>query len=135
MANVIYPAAKAGMMQGSVDLINNGLNIALVSTSYTYGSGHSNYTSDGVSAATVGTPQTLGSKTVSTSGVFDAADVTFPTVAAGSTVKALVIYRSSDGLLIAYIDTGTGFPPGGFSTNGGNITVTFNNGSTKIFQL
>jgi hypothetical protein len=49
---------------------------------------------DDFSAALVGTAQTLASKTV-TSGVFDAADVTFPTVAAGAAIELVVIYEDT----------------------------------------
>lgn len=49
---------------------------------------------DDVNGCIVGTDQTLGTKTV-TAGVADAADPTFPTVAGGSTVRAIVIYKDT----------------------------------------
>jgi len=79
--------------------------------------------------------QTLASKTV-TLGVFDAADITFTAVTAGSTVKAVVLYKdtgvNSTSPLIAYIDTITGFP---LATNGGDISIVWDSGANKIFAL
>lgn len=143
MANALYPKYKElllnpgtlGSTSGTaVDLADDTIKVALVDTgTYTYSSAHDFY--DDVSAAVVGTPQTLGSKTV-TNGVFDAADVTFTSVS-GSSVEALVIYKdtgtASTSPLIAYIDTvSSGLP---VTPNGGNITVTWDNGSSKIFAL
>jgi hypothetical protein len=83
----------------------------------------------------IGTPQTLTSPTV-TAGVFDAADVTFTAVTAGSTCEGVVIYKDTGvagtSPLIAYIDTITGFP---LATNGGDITVQWDAGTYKIFSL
>lgn len=61
---------------------------------------------DDFSAAVVGTPQTLASKTV-TGGVADAADVTF-TAVTGNSVEALAIYKDtgteSTSRMIAFLD-------------------------------
>lgn len=106
--------------------------VALVDTgTYTYSAAHDFY--DDVSSAVIGTPQTLGTKSF-TSGLFDAADVTY-TAVTGASVEALVIYIdtgvASTSPLIAYIDTGvTGLP---VTPNGGDITVTWN--ASGIFQL
>jgi hypothetical protein len=143
MANALYPTYKAlllnpgtlGSTSGTaVDLADDTIKVALVDTgTYTYSAAHDFY--DDVSAGVIGTPQTLGSKTT-TSGVFDAADVTFTSVS-GSTVEAIVIYKdtgtASTSCLIAYIDTGvTGLP---VTPNGGNITITWDSGASKIFAL
>jgi len=103
---------------------------------YTYASSDQFYdagTGTDVQSATVGTPQTIGSKTF-TNGVFDGADVTFPTVS-GSTVEALVIYidtgTPTTSPLVAYIDTSVTNLP--VTPNGGNITVTWN--ASGIFAL
>lgn len=134
MANALYPSFKALCLTGGIDLSSATIKIALVDTgTYTYSSAHDFY--NDVSAGVVGTPQTLGSKTT-TAGVFDAADVTF-TAVSGATVEAFVIYKdtgtpaTSD--LIAYFDTGqTGLP---VTPNGGDITITFDSGASKIFAL
>jgi len=68
--------------------------------------------------------------------VFDADDVVWAAVASGSTFEAVVIYKDTGvagtSPLIAYIDTITGFP---LASNGGDITVQWDNGAYKIFSL
>jgi hypothetical protein len=139
MANALYPKWKEQLLQFTA---NNNLSagtvkVALVDTGvYTYATSDQFYdagTGTDVQSATVGTPQTIGSKTF-TNGVFDGADVTFSTVT-GSTVEALVIYvdtgTPTTSPLVAYIDTSvTGLP---VTPNGGNISVTWN--ASGIFAL
>lgn len=140
MANALYPKYKElllnpgslGSSSGTaVDLSDDTIKIALIDTgTYTYSSSHDFY--DDVSGV-VGTPATLGSKTV-TNGTFDAADVTFTSVT-GNSVEALIIYKDTGSAatspLIAYIDTASSGLP--VTPNGGNITITFN--ASGIFSL
>ena len=134
MANAIYPKYKESLISGgsNVNLSSGTVKVALVDTgTYTYSASHDFY--DDVSAAVLGTPQTIGSKTV-TSGTFDGADVTFSSVS-GSSVEALVIYVDTGtpgtSPLVAYIDTSvTGLP---VTPNGGDISITWN--ASGIFTL
>lgn len=134
MANALYPLWKEQLLQFTA---NNNLSagtvkVALIDTGvYTYSSAHQFYSS--ASAAAVGTPQTIGSKTF-TNGVFDGADVTF-TAVTGNSVEALIIYidtgTAATSPLVAYIDTSvTGLP---VTPNGGNISITWN--GSGIFAL
>lgn len=133
MANAIYPKYKEAIIQSSTNSSLTGtVKVALVDTgTYTYNAAHDFY--DDVSAAVVGTPGTLGTKTY-TDGVFDAADITF-TAVSGNSVEAIVIYidtgTPSTSRLVAYMDTGfTGLP---VTPNGGNITINWN--ASGIFAL
>ena len=133
MANAIYPKAKEAFLSGAINMSSDTIKIALVDTgTYTYNAAHEHY--DDLSGV-LGTPVTLGSKTV-TSGVFDAADATFTTPSAGTSIEALVIYKDSGSAstsdLIAYIDTGTGLP---FTSNGADVDIVFDSGSNKIIAL
>ena len=133
MANAIYPKAKEAFLNGEIDLTDNTIKVALVDTgTYTYSTAHDFY--NDVSGV-LGTPVALASKTV-TSGVFDAADCTFSTPSAGTTIEALIIYKDKGNTatsnLIAYIDTGTGLP---FTSNGADIDIVWDSGSNKIFAL
>ena len=134
MANALYPSFKELLLGGDIDLAADTIKVALIDTgTYTYSSAHDFY--NDVSAGVVGTPQTLGSKSI-TAGVFDAADVTY-TAVSGSTVEAYIIYKDTGNVatspLIAYLDTGqTGLP---VTPNGGDITITFDSGASKIFAL
>ena len=134
MANALYPKWKEQLLQFTA---NNNLSagtakVALIDTgTYTYSSAHQFWSS--ASSAAIGTPQTIGSKTF-TDGLFDGADVTFPTVT-GSTAEALIIYidtgTAGTSPLVSYIDTGvTGLP---VTPNGGDISIQWN--ASGIFQL
>lgn len=134
MANALYPLWKEQLLQFTTNnnLSTGTVKVALIDTgTYTYSAAHQYWSS--ASAASVGTPQTLGSKTY-TNGVFDAADATF-TAVTGNTVEALIIYidtgTASTSPLVAYIDTGvTGLP---VTPNGGDISVSWN--ASGIFAL
>ena len=134
MANALYAKGKEKILSGSINFSSDTIKAALLSSSYTANLSTDEFWS-GISANLLNTAQTLGSKSV-TGGVFDAADVTFTAVTSGSTVKAVVIWKDtgtpSTSPLLVYIDTITGFP---LATNGGDITITWDNGSYKIFSL
>lgn len=129
MASALYPSFKALLLGGDIDLANDTIKAALIDTgTYTYSSAHDFYND---LSGVVGTPGTLASKSI-TSGVFDAADQVYSSVS-GASVEAVVLYKDTGNTatsdLIAYID-GISVTP-----NGGNITVAWDNGSSKIFAL
>lgn len=134
MANVFYAKGKEAILSGSINFITDTIKVALIKNDYAQ-----NITTDQyytvIAASVIGTPITLSTKTVA-NGIFDAADVTWSAVAAGSTSEGVVIYKdtgsNATSPLIAYIDVITGFP---LATNGGDITVQWDNGSFKIFSL
>jgi len=134
MANALYPKWKEQLLQFTANnnMSSGTVKVALIDTgTYTYNSADQFWSS--ASSASVGTPQTIGSKTF-TNGVFDGADVTF-TAVTGNSVEALILYidtgTSSTSPLVAYIDTSvTGLP---VTPNGGDITITWN--GSGIFAL
>lgn len=137
MANALYPKWKEALLQGTGAALNGsgttGVYCALVDTgTYTYSAAHQFYSS---LTGIVGTDQEITATKTYTNGVFDGADITFPSVT-GASAEALVIYVKNAGAnttwqLVAYIDTGvTGLP---VTPNGGNITVTWN--ASGIFGL
>lgn len=132
MANAIYPKAKEKFLDALIDFPTDTINIALIDTGvYTYNSADEFWSS--ASAAIVGTAVTLASKTI-TSGVFNAADITFNSVS-GVSVEALIIYKDTGSAatspLIMYIDVVTSGLP--VTPNGNNIIVEFS--SLGIFVL
>lgn len=134
MANALYAKGKEKLLSGAINMSSDTIKAALVSSAYTEILATDEfYTS--ISASVLGTPQTLASKSVS-GGVFDAADINFAAVAAGSTAKAVVIYKDTGlagtSALIAFIDTITGFP---LATNGGDISIVWDAGTNRIFAL
>ena len=140
MANFLYGNFKQSLLSQSpsVDLDTDTIKVALVSNAYTPNtnagtSGDQYYSSV---SGVIGTPATLASKTV-TGGVFDAADVTFTSVTSTATVQKLVLYKdtgtASNSPLIAVIDSATSGLP--VTPNGGDITISWDNGANKIFAL
>lgn len=134
MANRFYDNAKQLFLEGSIDLTTDTIKVVLVDAAdYTVDTAADDYLDDIAAAARVATA-TLASKTT-TDGVFDAADVTFSAVS-GDESEALVIYKDtgveSTSPLIAYLDTVTGLP---VTPSGGDISVTWSSGSSKIFAL
>lgn len=85
-------------------------------------------------ASRVATSGSLASKTT-TAGVADAADVTITSVS-GDVFESIDGYEhtgtESTSSLIFNIDTATGLP---CTPNGGNITVAWDNGASKILKL
>lgn len=138
MANVLYSKAKEDFLAGNLNMSSNTVNIMLIDTGvYTFSDTHEDRAD--IPNPAVIAETTLAAKTV-TSGVFDADDANFASVT-GNDCEALVIYHSATvggvasnttSRLIAYIDTATGLP---ILPNGGDITVRFSSGASKIFAL
>ena len=102
MTNSLYTTFKNQLMGGTIDLVTNVINVALLDSTYTVNlTTHSDYAAD-CSASEIDTG-TLSGKTAS-SGVFNAANHEFPNVTHGSNAKYIVIYVAT-GQLIAYFDT------------------------------
>ncbi len=136
MANALYDLGRQAFLEGSIAYLTDTIKVALVKSAYTPSlSTHQFYSDLTPGSNVVGTPQTLGSKT-STNGVADAADISYTAVAGGSTVTYLAIYKDTGSAgtspLIGLVDTATGLP---VSTNGGDVSVTWDNGANKIFKL
>lgn len=134
MANSIYTKGKEALLDGSINLEADTIKCVLIDAAdYTVNLSTHDNLDDVPSGARVGTPQTLGSKTF-TSGVFDAADVTFPSVT-GDPCEAIVIYKDTGtentSRLLAYLDTAASGLP--VTPNGGNIQIQWNAGG--IFAL
>jgi hypothetical protein len=142
VANAVFPKAKEGFLDGSIDLDTAVIKVALV-RGYTYNSAHE-FVSDvtGAGGTLHATSSGLASKDV-TNGVFDADDVTFVTPSSDTNDHALLLFQSSavgggsdvatsSQRVIAWIDTGTGIP---IKPAGGDITVVWDSGSNKIFSL
>lgn len=134
MSNALYAKGKEKMLAASINFVSDTIKVALVKNTYPQNLATDEFYSD-ISAYVVGTPQTLGSKTTA-AGVFDASDATYTAVTAGDTLEGVVIYKDTGvagtSPLLAYIDTITGFP---LATNGGDITIQWDNGAYKVFSL
>lgn len=134
MANALYAKGKQRTLSSLVNWSTANIRAVLVRNDYPQ-----NLTTDEfystIASYVVGSPQTLANKSV-TNGIFDADDVTFPAVAAGSTCEGVVLYldtgNPTTSPLLAYIDVITGFP---LATSGGDVLIQWDNGPFKIFSL
>lgn len=135
MANALYDKGRQRFLEGSLNWLTDTIKCLLVDTgTYTPNLTSHEFLSDVSSGSRITTPVTLTSK-ASTGGAADAADVTFSSVS-GASIEAILIYKDTGveatSPLIAYIDTATGLP---ITPNGGDIIVTWDNGTNKIFKL
>lgn len=133
--SAVYDKARQKFLEGSIAILTDNIKAVLVDTgAYSVNLATHEFLSDIPSGARIATSGNLGTKS-STGGVFDAADITFTSVS-GASVEAIVLYKDTGSAgtspLIAYIDSGTGLP---VTPNGGDISVVWDNGSSKIFEL
>jgi hypothetical protein len=134
MANRMYDKGREAIA-GSLDLSSATIKGVLVdSGAYTPDTATHQFLSDVPAGARIATSGALTSKTL-TAGVFDAADTVF-TAVSGVQSEYVILYEDTGAAgtsrLIAIIDTATGLP---VTPNGGDITVTWDNGANKIFKL
>ena len=142
MANALYAPGKEGFLTGEIDWDTGVIKCSLV-RGYTFSSSH-RYVSDvtGAGATIVATSPAFTAKTF-TNGIADAADLFFSSVPAGAAITGAIIYQASAPTggadlatsaqrLICYVDTGQGFP---LTPTGNDLTITWDNGTGKIFSL
>ena len=135
MANALFDFGRGEFLDGNLDwsgtlikavLVDHGTDTPVPSTDQDL--------ADITAGARIATSGAFTTKT-STAGVADADNLTYSTVS-GNSVESIVIYFDSTveatSTLIAFIDTATGLP---VTPNGGDITVTWDSGSDKIFKL
>lgn len=135
MANALYDKGRESFLKGEISWSGDNIKTTLVDTAtYTADLANDQFLSDIPAGERVATSANLTAKTT-TAGVADAADITFTSVT-GDQSEALIIYQDtgtpSTSRLIAYIDTATGLP---VTPNGGDITVTWDSGVSRIFKL
>jgi hypothetical protein len=135
MSNSLYDYGRGQFLQAGINWTSDTIKVVLVNTSsYTVNTASHQFYTDVTGGAIIAGPSTLASKGA-TAGAASAANVTFSSVS-GSTIGAIIIYKDtgtgSTSPLIAYIDTATGLP---ITPNGGDIIVTWDTGTNKIFKL
>lgn len=137
MANTLYDNARKLFLEASVNWLSDSFKVLLVDTgAYTPSFSAHLHLSDIPEASRIGSTTGIAlTGPDTTGGAADANDVTFPSVS-GPSIEAIVIYKDTGtpgtSPLIAYMDTATGLP---ITPNGGDIIVTWDNGTNKIFRL
>ncbi|MGH2343380.1 hypothetical protein ACRC7T_18095 [Segnochrobactraceae bacterium EtOH-i3] len=147
MANALYPAFKSRLISPGADLVAGLIGAgagteptaaplkAALLAGYTYAAAHDFF--NDISASVVGDPVAVTGGAVA-AGAFDADDTVFSAVAEGSTIGAVALYMDTGtpatSPLVALVDTGTGGALA-IETSGGNITIKWDDGASKIFTL
>lgn len=135
MANALYDRGRQGFLAGEIDWDANDIRIILIDEADdTIDLAVDEDLADRAAGSRVATSDALTSKTT-TAGVADAADKTFTSVT-GDPAESIDGYQHTGtegtSLLIFNIDSATGLP---VTPNGGDITVTWDSGTNKIFKL
>jgi len=137
MANALYDSARGAFLRGEINWLVDSFSAVLIDTSIYNVNLATDATLDSIAPTAINATgaQPLLTKVVTTVGAADAANVTF-TAVSGSQIQAIVIYKdtgaSNTSQLVAYIDTATGLP---ITPNTGDIIVTWDDGTNKIFRL
>lgn len=138
MANTLYDSARAAFAKGEIDWEVDDIRVVLCDVGYVFSAAHTSMADialgDRVPASSTGVA--LANQVVESNGAVNADDATFTSVS-GDQVKSIVIYKYVDATpancpLIAYLDSATGLP---ITPNGGDIIITWDNGTNKIFRL
>lgn len=129
MASALYDKGRDAFANGLINWTGDTIKVALVGSGYA-----ADLANDQFFSSVTGVIATLALVNKSTAaGVCDADDVTSGTLATGSTVTQIVIYKdtgtASTSRLIAREDVPS------TPTNGGTIQITWDNGANKIFKL
>lgn len=135
MANTLFAHARQQFLEAQINWMTDTIKCLLVdSGNYTAQTETHKFLSDISSSSRVTQPVTLTAKATA-GGAADAADCTFTSVT-GASIEAIVIYKETGdeatSPLIAWIDTATGLP---LTPNGGDVIVTWDNGTNKIFRV
>lgn len=136
LRNGLYDAGREGFLDGSINWASDTVKVVLIDlTQYTPDFALDRFLSDIPAPARVAISSALSGKTC-TAGVADADDVTFVALT-GSTVTGLAIFSDTGSpatsRLIALLQViASGFP---VIPYGGNLTIPWSDGPSKIFKL
>jgi hypothetical protein len=144
MTNALFDPGREGILDGTISHSVASIKVLLV-RGYTFSAAHK-FVSDvtGAGGTIAATSAALSSKTF-TNGVFNAANLApaFAAVTANGSNHILILIQSSAVTggadvatsaqrVIGYIDTATGLP---VVPNGGDVNITWDTGTNKIFKL
>lgn len=134
MANAVYPKAREAFAGGKVAWDTDDIAVLFCTSGYVYDPTDEFLDIIGLGNRVATTPPLTG-KTL-TNGVLDADDVSAPSVPGGSTIARVVVYQDtgveSTSRLLVYFDTQADTTPITLVTNGGDVIMTWSNGTNKI---
>ena len=134
MANAMYTKALNSFLNGEINWTSDSVSAILIDTTkYTVDIANHQYLSSIAAGARVATAALAGKS--ASGGVADATDLVF-TAVTGAACAAIAFVKmtgnEATSNLLLYFDTATGLP---VTPNGGDLTLTFDNGANKIFKL
>lgn len=135
MANGLYDEGRRAFLGGEIDWVGTAMRVIIVdATDYTRDLALHDFLDDVAVGAREEESSDLTSK-AEDDGIADAANVTF-TAAAGDACDEIIGFEETGAdatsQLIFNIDTATGLP---VTLNGGDVTITWDDGANKIFKL
>lgn len=135
MANALYDEGRRAFLAGEIDWLGTAMRIILVDAAdYTRDLALHDFLDDVPAGAREEESSNLTTKTEA-DGIADADNVTF-SAATGDPCEEIIGFEETgtDGTsqLIFNIDTASGLP---VTLNGGDVTVTWDDGANKIFKL
>lgn len=134
MANALFDKGRDKFLNADIDYAVDTIVVYLIDTAdYTVDLANHEFLSSVASGGRVANA-TLAGKS-SSAGIADANDTVLSSVS-GDPSEALLLIKSTGvdatSALFGWIDTATGLP---VTPNGGDITITWDNGTNKIFKL
>lgn len=135
MANALYDAGRNGFLIKALQWGTDDFRLILIDEADdTIDLAADDFLNDRASGSRVATSSAM-TTTAPGAGIADASDVTLSAVT-GDQSESIDIYQhtgtESTSRLVCNIDTATGLP---VTPNGGDITITWDNGTNKIFKL
>ncbi len=133
MATDLYDLGVEGMLDQSIDLLNDDIRIMLVESDYVRDLAADKFVSD-IGGTILDRSGAITGKTI-TGRVFDCDDTIIPTVPSGTGHQVIMFqHTGSDATarLICNWDAGTGLD---ITTNGSDVNVKFSNGANKVFAI
>lgn len=135
MANTMYQKAAQHFLDGTLAWSGNIKCVLVDSADYTPNFATHEFLSDIPGAGRVATSGNLTGVVATLDGIADADDITIAAVT-GDSSEYLVIYKDTGvagtSPLIVLFDTLSGLP---VTPNGTDVTITWDNGTNKIFKL
>lgn len=136
MANALFVKAKESFISQSpsIDMDSDNIKIVGIDEGVVVPDPTTHQFLSSISSGVVFTSGNMTLKTV-VGGVFDAQDETITGVS-GSSFESLVIFKDTTVVgtspLVEYINVATGLP---FTPSGGDVTIEWDNGASKIFAI
>ena len=136
MPNFVYNGAAEGAWKGEIDWVSDDMRALLIDTTLYTAAVTDGFLDEIPGGAIIASAVALGGKTISGRTLQTTNPITFPTVAVGNDVTAIVVYlhtgTPSTSRLVLYVDTAFGLPA---VRDGLDVRVSWSTGTNKIVRF